>query len=203
MASVTVFNDTMICGRAIMNDDAEADYLLACDGETWTAIDRPDTDDNNVRYLSNDGTYLYSVHNGGPMYYTDNMGKTWYMTEGLPEGLYPLTLAHDDDYIYSAVYSPILSETRSGLWRFPKAELKHSGVKSIMGDDNSAKPIYDGRSIVCGKQVKRVAVMLPDGKEVMSVNNVSTVDLSGLPTGIYIYCVDFGNSHYTGKVIKQ
>lgn len=202
LASVTVMGETMICGRAMTNFDMEADYLLACDGEHWTALPRPDTDDNNVRALGNDGKYIYSIHNGGPMYYTDNMGETWNVTDPFPEFLFPLTFAHDADYVYTAVYSPIDTEEKSGLWRFPKSELKTSGVKTIEVDAPYV-PRYVGSRIICGSDAKKISVMLPDGKVVMEVANVSEADLSPLPAGIYLYSVDFGNRSHSGKIIKQ
>lgn len=202
MGSVTVFGDTMICGRAVMNYYKNIEYLLACDGGNWTAINRPDTDDNNVRCLDNDGTYLYSLHHGGPMYYTADMGETWNVTGGFPEGLYPLTLSYDDEYVYSGVYSPVATETKSGLWRFPKSELKGSGIETPKVDDVFVTR-FDGRSIICREMAKSVSVMLPNGKEVMTVNNTYVADLSQLPGGIYLYSVDYGTCQRNGKIIKQ
>lgn len=202
MASVTVINDVMVCGRAMPNYGTEVDYLLACDGEQWGALGRPETDDNNVRALGNDGKYLFSLHHGGPMYYSDNMGQSWNMTEGLPAGLYPLTLATDDEYVYTAVYSPIPSEKKSGLWRLSKSTLQPSGIAGVTADGGTV-PNFDGVALQCGEIARSVTVMLPDGKQVAAAEGVEAVNLSQLAAGIYIYSVDYGTRRVNGKLMKR
>lgn len=202
MGSVTVMNDIMFCGRAVANYSTDVEYLLACDGEQWGAVNRPDTDDNNVRALGNDGNYLFSLHHGGPMYYSDNMGESWNVADGLPSGLYPLTLAVDEEYVYSGVYSPIPSENRSGLWRLPKSELVSTGVETVAAE-NGVNPIFNGASLECGSVARSISVMHPDGKVVIAENGTAYVDLSMLPKGIYIYSVDYGTHRSNGKIVKR
>ena len=202
LGSVTVMDGIMYCGRATTNYNTETEYLLASDGEQWGVVNRPDTDDNNVRALGNDGKYIFSMHHGGPMYYSDSMGESWGVADGLPNGLYPLTVASDDDYVYTAVYSPIPSEKKSGLWRLPKSELQSTGIVAVESDKESTVR-FDGTSLLIGSEAKSVSVMRPDGREVFTASNVSVVDLSTLPAGIYVYSVDNGSRRSNGKIVKR
>lgn len=200
MGSVTVMGDIMVCGRAVPNYGYDVEYLLATDGENWGAVERPDTEDNNVRALNNDGTFLFSMHHGGPMYYTDNMGASWEIADGLPEGLYPLTVYFDDEYVYSALYTPIPSETKSGLWRLAKSELKSSGVDEVTPDNASAPYIAEG-AIICGA-TSEVTVFSISGSKVLHLEGVSRVNLELLPEGQYVYEVVTGDCRFTGKFMK-
>ncbi len=202
MASVTVMDNKMYGGRAIMNYDVDADYILQFDDTEIGTLPRPDTDDNNIRCLSHDGSTLYSMHHGGKMYYTSDLGQSWYSAPDFKENLYPLTLSFDDEYVYTGVYSPNPKDDGSGLWRISKAELDQSGVKSVSADKALA-PVYDGKYLYCPRKADRITVTLIDGKMVMSVDNVAGADLSNLPEGVYVYKVDHGTSSYSGKLIKK
>ncbi len=202
MGSVTIFNDKLICARAVANDDINADYMFCCDGETWSVLDRPDTKDNNVRFLWSDDRYIYSMHHEGPMYYTDDMGATWNVSSNFPGGLYPLTIATDNDYVYAGVYSPIPSETQSGLWRMSKSELKSSGIDLTVAEGHTTPAITDDR-LICGGQALSVNVFSTDGQLIVSANNVAEIDLSELHKGIYIYNVNYSSHSISGKFVRQ
>lgn len=201
MGSVTIFNDLMFCGRAAPNYGRDQDYLLCHDGESWINVNRPDTDDNNVRFLTSDDKYIYSLHHGGPMYYTDDMGETWNVSSNFPEGLYPLTLAVDSDYVYCGVYSPLAGEKRAGLWRMPKSQLV-SGVESVKSDFTTA-PYVIGDVLFCGCAAREVTVCCSDGKRVASARDVSEFSLSGLDSGVYVYTVDYGTRSVSGKFVRK
>lgn len=199
MGSVTIFNDLMICGRAAPNYDSSYDYLLCNDGEKWRSLNRPDTNDNNVRFLASDDKFIYSLHHGGPMYYTDDMGETWNVSSNFPGELYPLTLATDDEYIYSGVYSPLASEKRAGLWRMPKSELK-SGVEGVRSD-NMPSPVVSGDLLQLGRTAREAAIYTADGKRVAAASKVSQLSIKGLNRGVYIYTVDYDNRSASGKFV--
>lgn len=202
MASVTVMDDKMYAGRAIMNYDVESDYIMQFDDMGMSTLPRPDTDDNNIRCLSHDGSTLYSMHHGGKMYYTSDLGQSWYAAPDFKENLYPLTLAFDEEYVYTGVYSPNPGDSGSGLWRIAKAELDLSGVKAV-GADNALAPVYDGKGLRCPRTADHLTLTLIDGKIVMSLDNVTDADLSHLQDGVYIYRVDYGTSSYSGKLLKK
>lgn len=202
MGAVTVMDNKMYGGRAIMNFDMESDYIIQFDGTELGILPRPDTDDNNIRFLAHDGSTLYSMHHGGKMYYTSDLGQNWCAAPDFKEGLYPLTLAFDSEYVYTGVYSPNPRDDGSGLWRIAKAELDLSGVKAI-GAEKAFAPVYDGRTLHCPGTAAHLTLTLLDGKMVMSLDDVTDADLSHLEKGVYIYKVDYGTSSYSGKLLKK
>ena len=202
MGAVTVMDNKMYGGRAIMNFDMESDYIIQFDGTDMGVLPRPDTDDNNIRCLSHDGSTLYSMHHGGKMYYTSDLGLNWHAAPDFKENLYPLTLAFDDEYVYTGVYSPNPIDNESGLWRIAKAELELSGMKAVAAD-NALAPVYDGKSLCCPRTADRITLSLIDGKVVMSLDNAAEADLSHLQNGVYIYNVDYGTSSCSGKFLKK
>lgn len=202
MGAVTVMDNKMYGGRAIMNFDMESDYIIQFDGTELGTLPRPDTDDNNIRFLAHDGSTLYSMHHGGKMYYTSDLGQNWCAAPDFKEGLYPLTLAFDSEYVYTGVYSPNSRDDGSGLWRIAKAELDLSGVKAI-GAEKAFAPVYDGRTLHCPGTADHLTLTLLDGKIVMSLDDVTDADLSHLEKGVYIYKVDYGTSSYSGKLLKK
>ena len=119
---MTVMGDKMICGRSVVNFTTDVEYLIYNDGNEWGEIPRPDTDDNNVRAIVSDGNLLVTVHHGGRSTTPPTLEKTGEINEDLPSYTYPLTLVADDNYIYTAIYSPLLDDANSGVWRISKAE---------------------------------------------------------------------------------
>ncbi len=202
MATATIMDNKMYTGRAIMNFDVNSDYVLQFDDMDISPLPRPDTDDNNIRCLSHDGSTLFSMHHGGKMYYTSDLGQSWDAAPDFKENLYPLTLAFDNEYVYTGVYSSNPNDSGSGLWRIAKAELGLSGVKALAAE-NALAPVYDGKNLFFPRKADRLTITLIDGKTVMSLDNVTDADLSHLPEGVYVYRVDYGTSSHSGKLFKK
>lgn len=224
MAVSTIFDDRLVCGRSAPNYDPGEDYLVwTSDGYEWRGMESPEPYgevdvSRNVRALYSDDTYIYAIGPDGLMpnpepfgpeyvnapdfFYTSDFGKNWNRnTEGLPARTYPLTLISDEDYVYTAVYSPIPSETGSGLWRLSKKELSESGVGAIR-DTESAGVRFSGSMMELTSVAESVNIYSLAGVTVYSACNVSEVNTGLLGKGAYIYEIVSGGKKVTGKFVR-
>lgn len=198
MSSVTVMGDMLIGGRSLMNYGTDIEYLVCFDGTEWGELPRPDTDDNNVRAILADGDLLLTAHHGGPIYVSDNLGQDWHMTEGLPPSTFPLSMVSDEDYVYAAIYSPITTNTASGVWRISKSELATAGLSDATID--SGVRIEKG-VLYTGEAAESIELFNISGQRVAGAVRADSLTLSGLPSGIYVYVVRNGQTTKTGKCV--
>lgn len=196
MSSVTVMGDKLIGGRSLMNFGTDIEYLVCYDGNEWGQIPRPDTDDNNVRAILADGELLITAHHGGPVYYTNNFGESWNVTEGLPAYTYPLSLVADEKYVYTAIYSPVPTNTASGVWRIAKSELGNSGICAPTLNDALR---IEGGILYAGSMADSIEIFNIAGQKVLSAVNADNVAISGLTPGVYVYMVKSGSETLSGK----
>lgn len=221
MSVSTIFNDCLIAGRSATNVDPEEDYLVyTADGVKWQGIAAPEPLSEfglslNVRALHSDDSRIYTAGPDGLIYdpdapipfimcpdffYTADFGETWTHVAGLPERTYPLTIVTDDEYLYVSIYSPIPTNTASGIWRIAKAELT-TGVASIADDGKTTVRIAGG-IMELPATADRVSVYNTEGKMVRSARHTAKLDVSTLAKGIYTYEVATATGRVTGKFIK-
>ena len=200
MSQVTVMGDKMICGRSVVNFTTDVEYLIYNDGNEWGEIPRPDTDDNNVRAIVSDGNLLVTVHHGGPVYYTTDLGENWEINEDLPSYTYPLTLVADDNYIYTAIYSPLLDDANSGVWRISKAELGVSGINAATAENGVR---IEGGYIRTSGNADRIDVYSIAGENVLGASGTDCLSTSSLAPGMYVYRVISGTESFSGKFVNN
>ena len=222
MAVSTSHGDKLVCGRSVQNIDPSTEYLIWTeDGDTWNKIAQPAPPTElglslNVRAIHSDGQYIFTAGPDGirhddsnpsfpfkfcpDFFFTSDLGETWSLVDGLPAQTYPLTLASDDDYVYAAIYSPIPSNTASGLWRLPKSDLSGSGVKQITADSKSEGVVSNG-SLIFDSEMESVEIWTIAGYMVKNANRCSEIDLSDLPSGSYIFRAISSKGKNSGKII--
>lgn len=225
MAVSTFFGDKLVCGRAVQNDDPDTEYLVWTeDGDTWHKISGPEPPTElglslYVRAIHSDGQYIFTAGPDGrypdpdstipnfpykfcpDFFYTSDMGETWSYILGLPQYSFPLTLTSDDEYVYSAVYTPNTSNKDSGLWRLPKADLNSTGVKQINNIVAQKGVTLSGKILKFGCEVKSVNIWDVTGSMIKCANCCSQIDLHDLPAGAYIFKTVSADGENSGKFI--
>lgn len=198
MAVSTLLNGYLVCGRSMPNDTYNSPFLLYTDGNSWMSIDRPSTIDNNVRALHSENGVLFAANNGGPVWVTKDFGKTWLLVDGLPEFLYPLTLATDDTYLYVGVYSPIPTDYSSGVYRISKEEL---GIPAgiTLPETEGNEVIVCQKTLLSDKVMEYAYIYDMSGKKLAEFKNVNIASLESLPHGEYIYSVIIEGKHISGR----
>ena len=116
MAVSTIFNNTLLLGRSVPNDDFKTPFIVTLDdGEKWGELPRPSgLMDNNIRAMASDATNIYIGLQKGGFYYTPNSGTKWFnISQGLPNMGYttelfltPTQIFTTKDYIYVSIYEP-------------------------------------------------------------------------------------------------
>ena len=170
----------------------------------------------NIRAIHSDKKYIYTVGPEGfipnpdgdvppfvmapDFYYTSDFGDTWNYVGGLPVGTYPLTLTSDDDYVYTAVYSPIPSNEQSGLWRLPKSDITNAGIEAVESGAEAEVRFADGMLEVSAV-ADRIIVYGLDGKPVSMAEGVSVLDVNSLDKGVYTYEIRVEGRRIAGKFI--
>lgn len=126
MAINTFYQGKACFGRSIENYTYDEDFIVTLNeaGE-WGALQRPDTDDNNIRAMHGDGDNLYVGMGKGGFYYTTDGGANWGMLETNYPGGTPMQIRADEEYIYLTTYFDPWGDpsSASGLWRLAKSEL--------------------------------------------------------------------------------
>lgn len=207
MGVTTIFNDTLVCGRAIMNYTDQVAFLETTkDGNNWGEIKRPEgLLDNNVRTLASDTQNIYVGLQQGGMYYTPDFGESWAnISEGLPcdqNGTYYtlLTLTATDEYLYVVVYdNPWNGDKISGLYRMKKSDLPTNSVADVIGEDKRA--YVEGNNLIVGEGFDYIDVLTIQGFSQRFDVVAGRADVSRLPKGVYIY--SYGRKN-VGKFIKK
>lgn len=225
MAVSTIKDGKLFCGRANPNFDSTLEYLLTTeDGETWNRVEAPEVYNEltglsrNVRCIHSDADYIYTAGPDGmtdnepgamppfvncpDFFFTADLGASWTRVEGLPQRMYPLTIQSDDDYVYVALYSPIESDSKSGLWRIAKADMATAGVDSPAGAEGLNVSIVADRLSVGASNVTGIAIYDAAGKAVAAVDGKSEVSLAGLGKGVYLYRVTTPEGAVAGKFVR-
>ena len=148
-----------------------------------------------TRVVDADGT----VH-GGPVYYTTDLGENWEINEDLPSYTYPLTLVADDNYIYTAIYSPLLDDANSGVWRISKAELGVSGINAATAENGVR---IEGGYIRTSGNADRIDVYSIAGENVLGASGTDCLSTSSLAPGMYVYRVISGTESFSGKFVNN
>lgn len=213
MAISTIYKDKMCCGRSVMNESFDVPFILTLDNSgEWGELPRPEGFmDNNIRAMHAEGDNLYVGMQLSGMYFTDNEGENWYnISDGLVkygDETYcsydsPLSIDSDDEYIYVAMYRNQYSDGAnvSGLYRYKKAELPTSSIKSI--DNRAAIISKAGNFLRISGNVEKADLYDLNGRKINAAINNSTIDLSELPSGVYIYKVQIDGKLQTGKLVK-
>ena len=207
MGITTIFNDTLVCGRSVMNYGDHVPFLETTqNGDDWGEVKRPEGMlDNNVRTMSSDATNLYVGLQQGGMYYTPDFGDTWhFISEGLPHdvnGTYYtlLSLVNTDDYLYVAVYdSPWAGNSLSGLYRMAKSDLPKVSVDALPMDE--VEVYVEGGNLVVSGDYQHVAISTLQGVTYQVEIVDGKADISSLDKGIYIYALD---RNRVGKFVKK
>lgn len=146
-------NNYLYAGRAMPNDSYEAAFLEKTKtGASWTRTGRPDTKDNNVRYIaSNDSLLVVGLQSTG-IYFSADHGATWEEisqettplrypgVEDNDARLAPLGIGFDKEYIYVSFYDedwrPGVYGTKPGVYRYPLAALNPTGIKDMDANSN-------------------------------------------------------------------
>lgn len=191
----------LVCGRAMPNDSYNSDFLLYTDGENWKGITRPDTFDNNVRALYTDGQTIYAMNSGGPLWYTSDFGGSWNCSDSLPDYMYPLTISADDNYVYTALYSPIPEDMLSGVWRISKSELGIAGIASIPVNERFIIKVTND-SLVLSTWAESITIFDAAGKRLTETTGCNKIMTDFLPKGEYLYVVCKEGKRVSGKFKK-
>ena len=72
MAVSTIFDNTLLLGRSVPNDDFKTPFILTLEDEDkWGSLPRPTgVMDNNIRAMASDDTYIYvGLQKGGLILY--------------------------------------------------------------------------------------------------------------------------------------
>ena len=79
MAVSTIFDNTLLLGRSVPNDDFKTPFILTLEDEDkWGSLPRPTgVMDNNIRAMASDDTYIYVGLQKGGLFYTSNKGNKW------------------------------------------------------------------------------------------------------------------------------
>lgn len=209
MAVNTMYNDTLVCGRAIMDNSEDAGFLLwTTNGTRWGTVERPQGQpDNYVRALTNDNRTIYVGLLTNGFYYTSDFGKTWKeMSEGLPRMndssyYFLISLANDNDYVYAAIYASKATVKESGIYRISKADMLPAGVSLPTASDDVDIRIDNGTLTVQGS-FERACITELSGRMVASITS-GVIDLSVLPKGIYVCHVLTASGMHAVKFVNK
>lgn len=217
MGISAIYKDKLCCGRGVMSQTFDIPFIVTLDNEgQWGELPRPEGFiDNNIRAMHADGDNLYVGMQMTGIFFTDNEGENWhYISDGLPSYTYgegdaantiydaPLNIKTDDEYVYLAMYRNPYSEgaEASGLYRMKKSELPSSGIKSI--NSNSLRVSKSGDSLIFNSDVDCISLYDMNGRKVNTISSSNAIDISNLPSGVYIYRVIVNDVAQTGKVVK-
>lgn len=211
MVVSTIYNNKLVCGRAIENETFNANFLeFTSNGESWAPINRPEGQKNNyIRALAADDNNLYAALLTKGIYYTSDMGRTWIeIFESLPTNKYdstqylaPLKMAVSGDYLFAAIFEvPMYDDRGSGIYRIKISELPTAGVEHV---ENAAYKVYaDHNYLYVGRDDAQVVITNITGIGRPVVLDNGRVDISNYPAGVYVYTVVANGNRTTGKFVK-
>lgn len=162
---------------------------------------------------------LFVGLNTGKVFYFENVGdaNTHVFTAGQE-----VVLDHEDDAFYGTMASPVVididddgdldlivgssdnSDTSGEMYLF-----KGIGTPQATGGFDSdvfeiyPNPVSDILYLNTVTKLERVSIFTPEGQEVLSVTNRSTIDLSKLSPGIYLLNITSKGQIINKKIIKQ
>ena len=182
------------------------------DGYNWGGIMAPPAQtpygtNLNVRAMTADEKNIYTAgpgwtSYGGPeFFYTENEGEDWKFVGGLPDYHFPLTLACDDKYIYTALYAESPTVKTSGLWRLAKSDLNGAGINTVAVDESGLAVNIDNQTLSISTE-GNIRIFDISGRAVVTVADAASVDLSALPGGIFLYEVNADGTTVTGKFAR-
>lgn len=214
MAVSTIFNNTLLLGRSVPNDDFNTPFILTLDSnEEWNSLPRPTgIMDNNIRAMSSDVNNIYIGLQKGGFYYTPNKGTNWYnISKGLPNMgnigtlyLTPTQIFTNKDYVYVSIYEPQGDSKKSGLYRFDKSELPGStAIEKTTATEDISIRISENALYVSSNKNLTISVFNIDGTK-MNITLVNgKADISTLKRGIYTYKLLCGNRTFRGKFVRK
>lgn len=212
MAISAIYQNKLCCGRSLMSESFDVPFVITLDSNgEWGELPRPEGFiDNNIRAMHADGDNLYVGMQMTGIYYTDNEGKNWY---NISDGLTcygdqyltydaPLNIKTNDEYVFLALYRNQFSDGDgvSGLYRMKKSELPSSGIKSI--EAHSLKVSKSGNSLIFDCKIDNIALYDMSGRKITTTSTDNIVDISNLPSGVYVYRVVANGVAQTGKIVK-
>lgn len=214
MAVSTIFDNTLLLGRSVPNDDFKTPFILTLEDEDkWGSLPRPTgIMDNNIRAMASDDTYIYVGLQKGGLFYTSNKGNKWVnFSQGYPKMeqmgniyLTPTQLFATTNYIYVSVYEPQGVSKKSGLYRFKKTELTPAaGIERANRNKNIS--IYIDGYTLCSNIEDNVTIDIFDVngiKRTIALIN-GKANISFLNNGVYTYKLCIGNYVYKGKLVKH
>ena len=211
MIQSAIYNDNLVCGRSIMNQTDEVEFIVTYDGEKWGELKRPEGMlDNNIRCLEAEDDFLYIGFQQSGFWYTDNNGESYTkLIDGLPSDyMFPeitqhiIDLAYDENYVYAVIYdTPFSDREIDGIYRIAKTELVGTGSNLDLSVD--APDVYsDGAYLYVG-ECTALTISDLSGRAVDAAVVDGKVDLQNLTPGVYIYNVVNNDKNATGKFIKK
>ena len=132
-------------------------------------------------------------------YYTSDFGDIRNYVGGLPVRRI-LTLTSDDDYVYTAVYSPFLPTSRADCGVCRRATLRILGIEAVESGAEAEVRFADGMLEVSAV-ADRIIVYGLDGKPVSVAEGVSVLDVNSLDKGVYTYEIRVEGRRIAGKFI--
>ncbi len=137
------------------------------------------------------------------MYYSLDFGLTWQQTKGgMPDSLKVVSLAIQDDYIFCAGNS----YNTFGIWRCSLSDFK-ADVKPISTTSrltlkpNPTTGYLKFTNIT--KDITAIRIFNTVGQKVLDYQNVSGIDISTLPSGLYYINFLSANTSITEKLLKR
>ena len=214
MAVSTIFNNTLLLGRSVPNDDFKTPFIVTLDdGEKWGELPRPSgLMDNNIRAMASDATNIYIGLQKGGFYYTPNSGTKWFnISQGLPNMGYttelyltPTQIFTTKDYIYVSIYEPQGDSKKSGLYRFNKSELPNpTAIEKTNGTDDASLRIVGNTLYTNTNDNATITIFNINGTQRNIALTNGKADISILEKGIYTYRIHSRDSVIKGKFVKK
>ena len=201
MGTVASYGDYLICGRGLDYKLDSYPFLeVTTDGTNWRSTQAPDDIESiNVPALGVKNGVIFALQPNGKCYTSADMGKTWEFQTGLPQNTWPQCVTFDEEYAYSALYSPITTNTDSGIWRIPLEDVG-AGIHGVEAEGQSINvTVTDDAISAPGADIK---VFNAAGQDCGFAGS-GEVRISGLQPGIYFYQAEAKAGRACGKFIKH
>lgn len=163
-----------------------------------------------IRALHHTGNNLLAAVKNKTMYVSPDNGDTWAdCAKGLPHYV-PCTMTSDEKYVYAALYAVNENDfDKEGIYRLPIEELYTNARPAESKPEDSIAEIADEINVTITTTELSVAtprcrsIEIYDAAGRLQARGLgSSVSLSQLPAGVYVYNLNIPGNRTVGKFVK-